>query len=184
MDIGVISNRYAKALLALANENNTEDAVYQNVQTLKDSYLQVPELHNTVDNPMLTSELKHKVICNAAGVEVTQEFSRFVWLVLKERREKFLQFMVHAFIDMYRKQKNISRGRLTTAFPVKEEVVSRIRKLIVDETKGTIEFSTKTDPNLIGGFIFEIGTYRLDASIARQMSKVKQQFIEKNKRIV
>jgi len=92
--------------------------------------------------------------------------------------------MVHAFIDMYLKQKNISKGRLITAYPVKEEVVNRIRKLIVDETKGTVEFSTKTDPELIGGFIFEIGTYRLDASIARQMSKVKQQFIEKNKRIV
>ena len=85
---------------------------------------------------------------------------------------------------MYLKQKNISKGRLITAYPVKEEVVNRIRKLIVDETKGTVEFSTKTDPELIGGFIFEIGTYRLDASIARQMSKVKQQFIEKNKRIV
>jgi len=154
MDIGVISNRYAKALLAFANENNAEDATYQNMQILKDSYLQVPELRYTVDSPLLTLEIKHKVICEAAGGEVTQEFSRFVWLVLKEKREKFLQFMVHAFISIYRKQKNISMGRLTTAYPIMDEVVSRIRKLVVDETKGTVEFSTKTDPGLIGGFIF------------------------------
>jgi len=184
MDIGVISNRYAKALLVFTNESNTEEATYRNMQILKNSFLQVPELRHTVDNPLLTLEMKHEVICKAAGDDVTQEFSRFVKLVLKGRREKFLQFMVHAFIDMYRKQKNISVGRLTTAYPVKDEVVSRIRKLVVDETKGTVEFSTKTDPELVGGFIFDIGTYRLDASVARQMSKVKQQFIEKNKRIV
>jgi F-type H+-transporting ATPase subunit delta len=37
---------------------------------------------------------------------------------------------------------------------------------------------------LEGGFIFEIGTYRLDASVASQIRRVKQQFIEKNRRIV
>ena len=38
--------------------------------------------------------------------------------------------------------------------------------------------------NLEGGFIFEIGTYRLDASVANQIKRVKQQFIAKNRRIV
>ncbi|MBP6223046.1 MAG: F0F1 ATP synthase subunit delta, partial [Phocaeicola sp.] len=33
-------------------------------------------------------------------------------------------------------------------------------------------------------FIFEIGTYRLDASVANQIKRVKQQFIAKNRRIV
>ena len=39
-------------------------------------------------------------------------------------------------------------------------------------------------PKLEGGFIFEIGTYRLDASVANQIKRVKQQFIAKNRRIV
>ena len=52
------------------------------------------------------------------------------------------------------------------------------------KTHGTVEFKTKIDPKLEGGFIFEIGTYRLDASVANQIKRVKQQFIAKNRRIV
>ena len=128
---------------------------------------------------------KLKLICEAAGGgQVSEELKRFVELVLEERREKFLQFMIMSYIDLYRKQKNISVGKITTVCPVAEEVVNRIRALVVEKTHGTVEFKTKIDPKLEGGFIFEIGTYRLDASVANQIKRVKQQFIAKNRRIV
>ena len=40
------------------------------------------------------------------------------------------------------------------------------------------------NPSIEGGFIFDINDFRLDASIATQLKKVKQQFIDKNRRIV
>ena len=178
MYIGVVSMRYAKALLAYADDAKVEDAVYREALLLKDSYAQVPELRQAMDNPVLAPDVKLKLVVEAAGGKVTKE------LVLKEKREKFLQFMINSYIDLYRKQKNISIGKLTTAYPVAPEVVERIRKIVVSRTKGTAEFATKVDASLEGGFIFEIGTYRLDASVASQMRRVKQQFIEKNRRIV
>ena len=137
-----------------------------------------------MDNPVLAPDVKLRLVVEAAGGKVTKELERFVQLVLKEKREKFLQFMINSYIDLYRKQKNISIGKLTTAYPVAPEVVERIRKIVVSRTKGTAEFVTKVDASLEGGFIFEIGTYRLDASVASQIRRVKQQFIEKNRRIV
>ena len=178
MYIGVISMRYAKALLAYADEKGTEDTVYEEAGILADSFSRIPELRQALDNPVLPAETKLKLICEAAGGgKVSEELKRFVELVLEERREKFLQFMIMSYIDLYRKQKNISVGKITTVCPVAEEVVSRIRALVV-------EFKTKIDPKLEGGFIFEIGTYRLDASVANQIKRVKQQFIAKNRRIV
>ena len=38
--------RYAKALLAYADDAKVEDAVYREALLLKDSYAQVPELRN------------------------------------------------------------------------------------------------------------------------------------------
>ena len=181
MYIGVVSMRYAKALLAYADDAKVEDAVYREALLLKDSYAQVPELRQAMDNPVLAPDVKLRLVVEAAGGKVTKELERFVQLVLKE---KFLQFMINSYIDLYRKQKNISIGKLTTAYPVAPEVVERIRKIVVSRTKGTAEFATKVDASLEGGFIFEIGTYRLDASVASQIRRVKQQFIEKNRRIV
>lgn len=186
MYVGVFSIRYAKALLAYANENGVEDAVYQEAQTLAESLQQVPGLRQALENPVLPVATKQELLCEAAGGsnKVSEELKRFVKLVLAERREKFFQFMIMSYIDLYRKQKNIYVGKLTTACPVTDEEIGRIRDFVVERTHGTAEFETKIDPKLEGGFIFEIGTYRLDASVANQIKRVKRQFIAKNRRIV
>ena len=49
MYIGVVSMRYAKALLAYADDAKVEDAVYREALLLKDSYAQVPELRQAMD---------------------------------------------------------------------------------------------------------------------------------------
>ena len=134
MYIGVISMRYAKALLAYADEKGTEDTVYEEAGILADSFSRIPELRQALDNPVLPARNKLKLICEAAGGgKVSEELKRFVELVLEERREKFLQFMIMSYIDLYRKQKNISVGKITTVCPVAEEVVNRIRALVVEE---------------------------------------------------
>ena len=104
--------RYAKALLAYADEKGTEDIVYEEAGILADSFSRIPELRQALDNPVLPAETKLKLICEAAGGgKVSEELKRFVELVLEERREKFLQFMIMSYIDLYRKQKNISVGK-------------------------------------------------------------------------
>lgn len=185
MYIGAISMRYAKALLAYAGERGAEDAVYREAGKLADSLSNVPGFRQALDNPVLPVETKLELVCEAAGGgEVSQELKRFVELVLKERREKFLHFMMMSYIGLYRKQKNITVGRMTTVCPIADEVAGRIRALVMEKTHGTVELSTRLDPKLEGGFIFEIGTYRLDASVANQIKRVKQQFMAKNRRIV
>lgn len=56
MDLGVISVRYARALLKSATELKLEDQVYKEMQTLSRSFLEVPELRFTIDNPMLSKD--------------------------------------------------------------------------------------------------------------------------------
>jgi len=40
------------------------------------------------------------------------------------------------------------------------------------------------DPSLIGGFVFDIENYLLDASIKRQLDRIREQFVERNRRII
>ena len=58
MDIGAISIRYARALLKAATAEGLEDKVYQDMMTLAKSYLEVDQLRQTVENPMLSKEKK------------------------------------------------------------------------------------------------------------------------------
>lgn len=184
MYAGAISMRYAKALLLFANESKTAESVYQEALRLVQSFEEVAALRQAMDNPILSKVEKKRLLSTAAGGNVSDETERFFMLVLQKKREKYIVAMMRSYIVLFRQQENISVGKLTTAVPMAPKEVERIRRIVVDYKGGSAEFSTKVDSAIEGGFIFEIGTYRLDASIANQIRRVKKQFIEKNRRIV
>ncbi len=172
MDLGVISVRYARALLKSAAELKCEEKVCRDMMCLGRSYLEVPQLRVAIANPMLQAEKKKLLLITAAGVEPIELTRRFLDLVLKEGREKALQFMAASYVTLYRKQKNITSGRLITATAVTPEIEDRMRRMVESKTRGTVEFNTEIDPDIIGGFILEYDTYRMDASVKTGLRKI------------
>ena len=172
MDIGVISMRYARALLKSATDQKQEDAVYQDMMTVAKSYLEVPALRHTIDNPMLSKDKKEALLIVAAGEKNCQLTKAFIALVLKEDRENVMQFMANSYITLYRKQKNVIRGKLITAARVSAETEQKMRQMVESKTNGTVEFETEVNPDIIGGFILEYDTYRMDASVKSKLNNI------------
>lgn len=175
MDIGVISVRYARALLKCSTEASLEDKVYQDMQTLAKSYINVPELRFTIDNPMIAKESKEALLKAAAGNEANKLTEDFIKLVLKEDRENVMQFIANSYITLYRKQKNVIRGKLTTAAEVTPAMEQKMRQLVESKTNGTVEFETEVKSDIIGGFILEYDTYRMDASVKTKLNSILKQ---------
>ena len=44
--------------------------------------------------------------------------------------------------------------------------------------------TAEVNPDLVGGFIFDLGDEMLDASVASALDKIRRSLIEKNRRIV
>ena len=95
MDIGIVSMRYAKALMEYAKSTGTEDRLYTEMRTLSRSFEKHPDLRAALENPVLPVQEKFSLICTAAvgDAPAGQELSRFVTLILKNRREAFLQYI-------------------------------------------------------------------------------------------
>ncbi|MBR2101188.1 MAG: F0F1 ATP synthase subunit delta [Prevotella sp.] len=172
MDIGVVSVRYARALLKSAMEQKQEDMVYNDMQLLAQCYIAVPQLRVTIDNPMLDKDNKKQLLLTACGETRTRLTEKFVDVVLEEDRENILQFMANSYITLYRQHKNIIRGRLITATAVNAETEQKMRHMVESRTKGTVEFESEVNPDIIGGFILEYDTYRLDASVKTKLKSI------------
>ncbi len=172
MDIGVISVRYARALLKSATEQQLDDAVYQEMQLLAKSYIDVPQLRQTIDNPMLSKDKKETLLLTAVGGEPTPLTRAFIALVLKEDREPVMQFIANSYVTLYRQQKNVIRGRLITAARVSPATEQKMRQMVESKTNGTVEFETEVNPDIIGGFILEYDTYRMDASVKAKLNNI------------
>ena len=172
MDIGVISVRYARALLKSATDQKLEDKVYQEMMAISKNYLEVPQLRQTIDNPMLSKDKKEMLLKTAAGEKPSMLTQSFIRLVLKEDRENVMQFMANSYITLYRKQKNVIRGKLTTAARVSAQTEQKMRQMVESKTNGTVEFETEVNPDIIGGFILEYDTYRMDASVKTKLNNI------------
>lgn len=185
MNIGVVSRRFAKALLDFAKISKAEDKVYEEMKTLSAHYVDVPALRRAISNPVLERGKKLDLLLEAAGGKDTtsKETRRFFSLVLENKREEFLQFMAWSYIDLYREDKKILMGRLTTAVP-SPVLVGSLERMARLLTHGSVELEQKINPSLIGGYIIELAGLRLDASVVSQLKSIKDQFIAKNRRIV
>ena len=172
MDIGVISVRYARALLKSATDAKIEQQVYAEMQQIAKSYIEVPQLRSTIDNPMLSKDKKQALLLTAAGRKPSDLMKVFISLVLKEDRESVMQFIANSYVTLYRQQKNVIRGRLITAAAVSPETEQKMRQMVESKTNGTVEFEAQVNPDIIGGFILEYDTYRMDASVKTKLNSI------------
>ena len=184
MNTGLISVRYATALLDLAHETKSVEKVYGEAKLITLMFMKMGELRLVLENPVLQTSEKRQLILNAAGGKTSKAFEKFTDLLLKNNREAQIQNIMLKFIDLYRKQKNIRYGKLTTAFAVDEATEERLIALVTDKVGGTLELEKVVDPNILGGFMLEVDDVRWDASIAGQLTRIKNEYIERNRRIV
>ena len=162
MDIGIVSMRYAKALIEYAKDTNTIEKLYEEVSMLSRNLNVYPQLRSTLDNPILSIRDKFSLICTAAAGDsaVSREFSRFTTLVLRNHRENFLQFICLTFLRLYREFEHIGKAKLVTAVPVDKGIEARIRRAAGVVLHMKMELETEVDPEIDGGFIFDYNDYR------------------------
>ena len=175
MDLGLISVRYARALLKASLGAKQSELVYKDMASLAENYYHVPALKTTIDNPMLSRQQKKELLSSAAAGTSCGLTGKFFDLVLKEGRESIMQFIANSFITLYRKHNNLISAKLTTACSIDSATESKMRQLVEGRTNGKVEFKTDVNPNIIGGFILEYDTYRMDASVKSQLCTILSQ---------
>lgn len=178
MDIGIISVRYAKALYAFASQAGEEDRVYKEMNRLFQALQEVELLRNTLRNPVLTSSQICDIVALVCRSEkkgiLSQSTQRFIALVVKHHRTDLMSFIANSYISLYCKQKHIVKGKLILPVPAGKQLQKRLQSFIQSQTNQEVELEVKVDKNIGGGFIIEYDTYRLDASLRTQLSKLQR----------
>ena len=180
MNSGLIASRYATAFFAFVTERKEQELVYNEAKKLKEIYQQLSEFPTILQNPVLVKAEKKKVILMALGGKVSESLEKFIDMLLKNNRETYLQSIVLKIIELYRAEKNIHYGKLTTASIVDPEIEKKLILMVEQETGGTVEMEKVLDAEIIGGFLFEVDFKRWDASIKRQLNSIRKEYTERN----
>ena len=94
-----------------------------------------------------------------------QASARVIWPQLNSVLERLL--------EIYREQRNIALATITSASALNEDQQNDLVKK-VQSIAGTnnLEIDLKVDPELIGGFVVNVGSKVIDASIAGQVRRL------------
>lgn len=158
MDTGIVSSRYARALLLMVQENGHGESVFAQARMLLDPSGGIPSV-------------------------LEPELERLVLVLRRNRREDYLRFVLAAFVRQYCEAENICLAHVTSCIP-SGELASRIKDILASGTGKRVLVEETVDPSLIGGFVVEAGDTVLDASVRGRLASVRRQFEQKNKRII
>ncbi len=172
-----LATRYAKSLLGLAIERGELEKVFADMQWLQSVCKSNRDFISMLRSPVIKSDTKGKIVKAVAGNNIGQLTDTFIQLLINKGRESALPEIATAFIHQYKEVKKIYTVKLTTAFPVSDE----LKKSIVDHIKSTtemqnIELETAVKEEIIGGFVIQTGDKLVDASIAYDLKEIAKQF--------
>lgn len=184
MNAGIVASRYAKALLKFVQETGNGDKVYAQAGVLALRMQEYRQLRDYIENhPEIDVAKKLQLLEAALGEPPAMEICRFVNLVIARHRSEFFLRMLLSFLTLYREANNIKVGRLVTALPA-EGLKERMEELFHEKTGAEVRLEQKVDPEILGGFVFELDDWRMDASVAGQFRKIKAKLIDNTNRIV
>ena len=173
------ANRYAKALLEYALQQNALEAVYQDMSLIDKTVKGSKDLERMLISPIVKTIVKKEVL-NRVFTSITPEVHRLFDLLIANRRLPMLGVIAETFIWQYNEYKHHKIAVVTTAIPLDERTQREVLQKVISLTNNSnITLENKVDANIIGGFILRVGDIQYNDSVAYKLNKLQQDFQEK-----
>lgn len=176
MRITLLAKRYAQALFDLSLENKVLETVAQDMALVNTVVNENRELKLMLNSPIIETLKKNSILRKIFEGKIDDLSLRFILLIARKGRERYLPYISEAFSDIYKDYKNIVDVMLTTTYTTDKETKNRLLKLMAQITSKNIELEEFIDKELIGGFVFNLEDYQYDASVKTQLKKLRKEF--------
>ena len=173
-----VSRRYSKALFKVASRENSEQAIYEEVSSLLNLFKSNDIFAKLFLSPLLSSKSQLKLVNNLFStndkkkINVSKNVLAFLKVLAKNGRLKILLGSLYSFQNLVKSMYQEININLTTAFPISEDNVNKIRNILLKKTDKKINIISKVDINIVGGIILQSGSSLIDASIKNKILKL------------
>ncbi len=174
-----IAYRYAKPLMELALEKSLVDDVNRDMELLRKTCEENDQLRAILRNPIIRGYKKLSILRALFQNRVNQATMSMFEILAKHSREEILYEISQGFTTLYNEYKGIQEVTLTTTVAISESLKAELTAKLAQQLNKTIILQEKVNPELIGGFILEIGNSQIDNSVRAGLQRLKMNFIQK-----
>lgn len=171
----VIGRRYAKALIALGQEQGAWQEVGKNLSDFIAVFEGNEILRKVLCDP-IHDRKKRKTILQGVvrKMELGKICSNFLQLLVDKERIRYLTAIFAAYERLEDALAGRLRARLVTAQRIEEEEVAAIRKALEQRFQKEIILDWSEDSEILGGVICKVDGMVFDGSVRTQLETLKE----------
>ena len=174
------SDRYAKAVFELAQENNEIENLENEIKDLSNFYDTDSEFVSFIMNPTQSIENQLNVIKKISEImKFSKTLNNFLSLLVVKRRIFFFKKIMKSFLNLTAIKRGELSAKLISSKNLSNEELKEISSELSKVINSEINFDYKMDQSLIGGFKMQIGSLMIDTSIKNKLKKYEQLMLEK-----
>ncbi|EDP69573.1 uracil phosphoribosyltransferase [Flavobacteriales bacterium ALC-1] len=167
--------RYAKALLDLAQNQNTAQAVNEDMMLVAKSVNDNNDLKEMLQSAVIKSSDKKNILLQVFS-GANPMFSKLIDLLVKNKRVSILGDVAVKYVELFEKSQNIQVATVTTAVALTKDLETKVLAKVKELTGMEAEVENIIDESILGGFILRVGDIQYNASIANKLDKLKREF--------
>jgi F-type H+-transporting ATPase subunit delta len=135
-----------------------------------------PELRTVLRNPQLEPSAKGRILADLAGDE-DELFRNFLQLVAEKGRAGEIEEMAGEFERLIAIEERRLTVELVTARELTDAEAGEIIGQIEQAAGRKVEATRSVDPDLLGGFVLQAGSYRADASVRGRLERLRRELV-------
>ncbi len=173
------ASRYVKSLLGLAVERKVLEEVHQDMLLFSDAAAKSRPLALLLQNPVIKHDQKLEILKKIFSGKVNSLTLAFFDIITRKNREAILVSVAREFHNAYNEYKGIGKATVITAIPLDAKERAAFEKLVKEYSdKKQIELIEEVDPELVGGFVLNVGDRQVEASIRSKLKTLEVEFSE------
>ncbi len=168
--------RYAKALMDLAVEQGKVREVEADMALILDTIQESDALKDMLHSPVITDQDKGmalKALFKKSQPLTAQLFN----LLATNRRVDILREVGAQYSALFEKMQGQDVATVVTAVALNAGLEKKILKQLKELTGREVVIENKIDPELIGGFVLQMGDLEYNASIASKLGNLKRELV-------
>jgi len=129
-----------------------------------------PQVQALIGNPTLPAQALADVI--APPGDADPQFAQFLSLLAENGRLAVLPEIAGLFDALRAEDERLVKATITSATPLGDDDVARLRASLVKRFGRDVEVSTAVDPSLIGGAVIDAGDVVIDGSLKTKLARL------------
>jgi F-type H+-transporting ATPase subunit delta len=169
-----VARRYARALLSLGLEEGRHEQYGDELEAIMEALEQSREAASFLKNPGYAPSQRHGAVeALASALKLSPTVVSLLHLMVDRQRISDLAQIARAYRELVDAQVGRVRASVTSAMPLSAQETARLREAVAAMTGRTIVLDTRTDPDIIGGVVTQVGAIQFDGSLRTQLERMR-----------